>query len=124
MINTLLLTNFASATCTKSSGTITSSTFLKFPTWYEYLPSVNGSPCITNINDVWLIAAAVIEILIRIAAFLAVAFVIYGGIRYVTSQGDSNSTSQAQSTVMAAVIGLVICMVATLVITFIAGSIK
>jgi len=104
------------------------SNFLSFPTWYEYLPGnyANGgcSPALNNINDVWLIIAAVIEILLRIATFMAVGFIIYGGIQFITSQGNPQQTGAARGTVSAAVIGLVICLIATVVIGFIAGSIK
>jgi hypothetical protein len=76
MITTL--TNFA-ATCTAKGG------FLGFPTWYKYLDSIQDAtgacvPKINGISDVWLILAAIIEILLRIAAIGAVVFVVIGGI--------------------------------------------
>jgi ABC-type Fe3+ transport system permease subunit len=102
--------------------------FLSFPTWYEYLPttSVNGvcSPQLSSLSDVWLIVAAVIEILLRIAALVAVAFVIYGGIAYSVSQGNPDKTSKAKNTLLYAFIGLVIAVSAAAIVTFIAGSIN
>ncbi|HEY4963501.1 MAG TPA: pilin [Candidatus Saccharimonadales bacterium] len=124
MNNLILLSKILATTC----GGKSPSDFLGFPTWYEYLPTniVNGvcSPQLTSINDVWLIVAAVIEILLRIAALMAVGFIIYGGIQFTTSQGNPQQTNQAKGTIISAVVGLAICLIATVLITFVAGSIK
>jgi len=102
--------------------------FLGFPPWYEYLPSINSnglcSPQIQKLTDVWLIVAAIIEILLRVAALVAVGFVIYGGFSYMTSQGDPSQTAKAKGTIINALVGLVIAVMAAAVISFIAGSIK
>ena len=110
--------NLVSVACNNSS-----SNFLAFPTWYEYLClNPNGHPTISNINDVWLIVAAIIDILLRIGAILAVIFIIYGGIRYITSQGNPEQTNGAKNTIISAVIGLIITIVASVVVGFIAGA--
>lgn len=101
------------------------SSFLGFPTWYEYIKAPGTcTPQITALSDVWLIVAAVIEILLRIAALAAVGFVIYGGVQYLTSQGEPDKTSKALSTILNAVIGLAISVLAAILISFIAGSIN
>ena len=74
-----LLTQFGAANDPCKGGG-----FLFFPTWYKYLPGnidPNGlcTPQLTSINDIWLIVAAVIEILLRLTALVAVGFIIYGG---------------------------------------------
>lgn len=100
--------------------------FLSFPTWYEYLPGTidpttnKCSPGIVGINDLWLIVAAVIDILLRLAAIIAVIFIIYGGVQYITSQGSPDKTDQARSTVISAVVGLTIAVVASVVVGFLA----
>ena len=115
----------AAQTC--GSVSATNKLFLIFPNWYEYLPTApdgtgNCSPQLTSINDIWLIGAAVIEILLRIVALMAVGFIIYGGIQYTVSQGDPQQTNNAKNTVLSAVVGLVIAVSAAVVISFIAGS--
>ena len=103
--------------------------FLGFPTWYKYLPGSSDptthlcSPQITGLNDVWLIVAAVIEIMLRVAAIVAVVFVIYGGFGYMTSQGEPDKTTKARWTIINALAGLAISVLAAVVVGFIAGSI-
>jgi hypothetical protein len=100
--------------------------FLGFPKWYKYLNGVtdkNGlcSPQLSSISDIWLIVAAFIEALLRLAAIAAIVFVIYGGIQYVTSQGDPAKTAQARSTIINALVGLIIAVGAITGVTFVAG---
>ena len=110
--------------------------FLGFPHWYQYLsgiqalsdPANNSSalicnPGITSLNDVWLIVAAVIEILLRVAAIVAVIFVIYGGVQYVISRAEPDKTNQARHTIINALVGLSIAVLAAVIVNFIAGNI-
>ena len=103
-----------------------SSLFTILPTWYQYLPSktVNHhcTPTLNSITDAWLIVAAIIDILLRIAALAAIAFVIYGGILYTTSQGSPDQTSKAKSTIINALIGLALSVSASLVVAFLVGQ--
>ncbi len=115
-----MITHFA-ASCGGGS-------FLGFPKWYKYLPAVPGSyPCspqVTSLTDIWLIVAAIIEILLRISALLAVVFVIYGGFSYTTSQGDPEATGRAKNTLVNALVGLAIAVTATAIVSFIAKSVS
>ncbi len=107
-----------------------------FPKWYKYLncttaPNLNSTtggklytPQLSNINDVWLIFAAVIEMLLYLAALSAVGFVIFGGIQYITSQGEPDKTTRARGTILNAIIGLVIAVISASVVSFIAGRFK
>jgi type IV secretion system pilin len=119
MLVTSLLSRFAA--CGGGS-------FLGFPAWYSYLPAsktVNGicAPQLRTINDVWLIVAAIIEILLRVAALVAVVYVILGGFSYITSQGDPSKTAKARDTIISALAGLTVAVVAASLIGFIAGRI-
>ncbi len=113
-----LLTNF-SAACSGGG-------FFGFPTWYKYLEGVTDkygqcTPQIQGIADVWLIVAAIIDMLLRIAALAAIGFVVFGGIQYITSQGEPDKTARARSTIINSLIGLVIAVTATAIVTFVAG---
>lgn len=118
----LLLTRFA-ATCDSPKNS-----FFGLPTWYKYLPAetVQGqcSVAITNINQVWLIVAAIIELLLRLAAVAAVVMIVYGGVMFIMSEGQPDKTKKALATVINACVGLAIAVVSAAAITFVAGRIN
>lgn len=110
--------------------------FFGFPTWYKYLnvKEVAGK-CevqfsLTNANGqfngdgIILIVLAIIDILIRVVALVALAFVIYGGIKYTTSQGSPESTKSAKDTIFNALIGLVIAIIAASIVAFIGSQLS
>lgn len=115
-----------------ANPTCSSGGFFGLPTWYKYL-KVEYSPITKkcevqfqlmkdgkfNGDDVILVGLSVIDILIRIAALIAVFFVIYGGIKYITSQGSPDGTKAAQSTIQNALVGLIITIVAAAFVSFI-----
>jgi hypothetical protein len=80
----------APANCTHS--------FLGMIPWFQYLnfTSDSTSNCVINIdltkaanwNQLWLIGIALLDDLLRVAGAIAVGFLIYGAIRYITSQGS------------------------------------
>jgi len=53
-----------------------------------------------------------------IAGLAAVIFVIYAGIKYITSQGSPNETARAQSTIIYALIGLAIAIIAVPTVSY------
>jgi len=97
--------------------------FLGLPTWYEFLPinPTSGTPQFQSLSDIYLIVAAIIDILLRIGAIVAIVMVIYGGIEFITSQGNPDKAKSARSIIINALIGLVIAVTAATVVTFIAG---
>ncbi len=98
--------------------------FFGFPTWYKYLDKEPGTDCnpqLSGLSDIWLIVLAVGEILLRLAILVAIAFVIIGGVKYTTSQGNPEKTGKAKNTVVDALIGMLLAIIATTVISFIAG---
>lgn len=110
--------------------------FFSFPTWYKYLEvkfdgvtqkcEIQFSVMKANKfngGDVLLVGLGVIDILIRIAALVAVGFVLFGGIKYITSQGSPEGTKSAQNTILNALIGLAIAVVASAVVAFLGSRI-
>lgn len=114
--------------------------FLNFPTWYKYLsPTFVDGECklavtktITDAEGnpreefdpaaIGKVLLAVVEILLRLAGLVAVGFVIYGGIRYVLSLGNPETTKAARSTIINALIGLAIAASATAIVNLVAGN--
>lgn len=116
---TNFLQNFA-ASCQPGAG----GSFLGFPTWYKYLDGeIVGGKCSVVFdfpNDIGTVLLAIVEILLRIAGLIAVVFVIIGGARYLTSQGEPENTKAALHTIINSLIGLVISLFAVIVVGFIA----
>jgi len=101
--------------------------FLSFPSWYKYLNGIEDTnkaciPQIKALTDIWLIVAAVLDILLRFASILAIVIIIYGGVRFIMSQGEPDQTAKARETIFNALIGLVISVVAAFVVNFVAGQ--
>ena len=108
---------------------------LGIPTWYEYLElGVKGNdPCAIigptapggdseqlDVRKVIpRIGMALVDIMLRIAALVALAFVIYGGFRYTLSQGEPDATKKAKGTIISASVGLVITMFAATIVGFV-----
>lgn len=59
-----------------------------------------------------LIGLAILDDLVRVAALIAVGFVIFGGFKYMTSQGSPEDTKSAQQTIINALVGVVIAIIA------------
>lgn len=110
-----------------AAGQCADKTFLGLVPWYHYLKLdkncevINFNPLGSH-SDLLLIALAVIDDLLRIAGIVAVAFIIYAGFRYVTSQGSPDETSKAQSTILNALIGLAIAMIAVALVSYIGNK--
>ena len=82
---TELITQFGASCATKGINII--------PSWYKYIDgkTVDGR-CELNFtfpNDIVGILLALVEILLRIGAIVAVGYVMYGGFLYMMSRGES-----------------------------------
>lgn len=60
-----------------------------------------------------------LDILSMVAGIIAVVMVIIGGIKYITSQGESGATSSAKNTVLYAAVGIVIVVLAQTIVFFV-----
>ena len=57
-----------------------------------------------------------------LAGIVAVVFIVYGGVLYVTSAGDAAKAAKARSTILWAVVGLVIVMLAAAITYFVTDT--
>lgn len=73
----------------------------------------------TSTDDAPTLIKNVINILLYLVGIIAVIAIIIGGIRYVTSNGDSGATKSAKDTVLYAVIGLVVAILAFAIVNFV-----
>ena len=113
-------------------------TFFGLEPWYKFLPvavdnSKNGTgrcevsladhPILGNKSFVLLIALAILDDLVRVAALVSLFYVIYGGIQYTTSQGSPDSTTKARQTILNALIGLTLALLAVSIVNFVGNHI-
>lgn len=70
------------------------------------------------------IVNTVINILSLVVGAISVIMIIVGGLRYVTSAGDSSKTVAARNTIIYAVVGLVVVIFARAIVSFVVGRIN
>lgn len=64
----------------------------------------------------------VVNVLLFIIGAISVIMLIWGGIRYTTSAGNSSSVTAAKNTIMYAIIGLIIAFLAFAVVNWVIGA--
>ncbi len=112
----------AFAKCEPGKGSLPPAVFVP---WYEYLEGEDvGGKCKPVLGDdyvksVSLIGLAVIGTLMRISGILATAYLIWGAIQYITSQGDQNGIANAKNTILNAIVGLVIVLLSIGIVQFV-----
>ena len=96
--------------------------FFGFPPWYACLPKdASGGPKLTKLEDLWLVAFPLLETGIKVAAYVTIGFVLWGGIRFMKSQGNPGEITAARDTIRDAVIGLIICVSSVAIVQFMAS---
>ncbi len=122
-----LLSLFAYGTCAQKA-------FFGLPVWYKYLADagkvavdpITGRCEISvalTVPDLSLIALAVVEILLRIAALVTVGYIVWGGIQFIVAQGDTGRTTKARQTIINALIGLIIALISTGLVNFVGSRV-
>jgi len=114
-------------------------TLFGIPPWYHYLNAAglmeldpNTGHCEIlrysngtgkfGITDFSLVGLGVVDILLRLAAFVAIGYVIFGGFTFITAQGSPDGVKRAQSTIYNALIGLGISIASIGAVSFLANS--
>jgi hypothetical protein len=62
---------------------------------------------------------AVIVFLIVLAVIIALMYLLYGGIKWITSRGEKAEVESARNHIMAAIVGLVVVFVAIFIVTLV-----
>lgn len=94
-----------------------------FPAWYKGLPGTCSEPKIEELNDFWIIVLNFVEILLQVVGYVAAGFVVWGGFKYIKSEGDPARITESRAAIMNAVIGLVIALASVALVTYVQGSI-
>lgn len=103
--------------------------FITIPTWYNGL--TKGGDCQIKSPDeaggldkfIWKIALNVINIMFQLVGYISIGFIIYGGFKFMISQGMADGAAKARQTITRAVIGLVISLFAVSIVTLVGASV-
>jgi hypothetical protein len=68
------------------------------------------------------IFTTIVNVLLFVIGAISVIMLIYGGIRYTTSGGNSANVTAAKNTIMYAIIGLIIAFLAFAVVNWVLGA--
>lgn len=105
-------------------------TFLTIPPWYAGVCKKDTSGAATNDveitnpeSDIARIALNVFSIVIYVISYIAVAMVIFGGIKYAISTGDPAKATAARQTIQNALIGLLLGLSALAIVKFVTSFI-
>lgn len=94
--------------------------FLGLPPWWEYLQvGANCTPIVVWPGGIWLIGLAILDMLLRIAGFVAVISILVSSVMYVTSAGNPDRAKAALDRIISSLVGLAIVLVAAAVVAFI-----
>ena len=77
---------------------------------------VDGANAESKVNG---LIRTIINIFSLIVGVISVVMIIIGGLKYITSNGDSGNVTGAKNTILYAVIGLVIVVFAQLIVKFV-----
>ncbi len=89
---------------------------------FHFLP--DGTAQGSNRSHLPAVLLVIADDLLRIAGLVAVAYVIVGGVKYITSQGEPDKTKQAKDSIINALIGLAIAIVAAAVVSYIGNKLS
>ena len=84
------------------------------------------SPLVGETGDGSVIFAKVASFLstaVVISSVVAIAFIVWGGVTYITANGDADKIKKGTGTIVNAIIGLVIIFLSQLIIRFVMGKI-
>lgn len=73
-------------------------------------------------NNLYALAAKIVNIFSVIVGIIAVIMIIYGGFKYITSGGDSGNVSGAKNTLIYAIVGLIIVALAQFIVHFVLNT--
>lgn len=63
-----------------------------------------------------------IQLFLEIVALIAVAYIMYGGFRYITSSGDPKTAEAAKKTITNAIIGLIIIILSFIIVNVVVNT--
>jgi hypothetical protein len=100
--------------------------FLGLRPWYQGVIEKVGDNCVVKAPEssdgseiakfVWKIALNIIADVSLMVGYVTIGFFVYGGYKYIMSNGDPSNVVKAKSTITNAVIGLIIAILSTVIV--------
>jgi hypothetical protein len=113
------LINKAGLGLTALSGAAVVSVLSIEPALAQIRDGVNSANPGTGPTSIDSVITDVINVALWAIGILSVIMLIFGGIRYTVSGGDSNKVTAAKNTILYAVIGIVVAMLAYAIVNFV-----
>jgi cytochrome bd-type quinol oxidase subunit 2 len=83
------------------------------------VPGIAGVLCGLSTNNIGLTIRNIVVFLIIIAVIIALVYLIYGGIKWITSKGEKTEVEAARNHIMAAILGLVVVFLTLFILTIV-----
>jgi hypothetical protein len=80
---------------------------------------LDPTACTANRSTLGKILSIITQTLVYVVGGISIIMIVIGGLRYVTSGGDPNTTKGAKDTILYAVIGVVVAILAQGLVTFV-----
>jgi cytochrome bd-type quinol oxidase subunit 2 len=80
---------------------------------------LSGVLCNLSNNNIGLTIRNIVVFLIIIAVIIALVYLIYGGIKWITSKGEKTEVEAARNHIMAAILGLVVVFLTLFILTIV-----
>jgi hypothetical protein len=106
--------HLASTACGTNTGA--------FPSLYDGMQCVDGSPILTSMHDIVRIVGNVVRILIFASGALGVIAIMAAAVYYIVSAGDAGRVKRAKDIMVNTTVGLVLVIISYAVVTFIASG--
>jgi hypothetical protein len=122
---------FAAACSDTQKAELYGKKFFLFDPWWKYLGSKTDAlgNCVPNANliahpsNIWLIGLAILDMLLRLAGFVAVISIIIAGLELIRSEGSPEKATNARQRLVNSLVGLAIAAGATALVAFIGASV-
>jgi hypothetical protein len=99
-----------------------SPSFFFLDSWSSYLCGGSGGVEIDDINDFTKLAFWAVDSLLKLSAYIAAGFIVWGGIKYIKAQGDASQIASAKNTIVQALVGMVICIASVAIVQFVGDA--
>lgn len=86
-------------------------------------PEWTGGDGIADNKDLMGTLTVIINVVVGVVGFVAVAMIVMGGISFATSQGDTAKTTKARNTILYGVVGLIVALLAFAIVNFVLSNV-